>query len=428
MKKIVLRSLCLLCAASLLSCTGTPNETSEQTASESVAETAPETSAEEEVTEWKRPTYEELVDILMREGKVVADYIRDNNFIYGHAIINPGVNWRTLDPKDAIDPNEKVVACDRLVNWVMFRAGFTDQDFYFGIDLVEYFDKHGFQRIDSVRQLKAGDIVFVNPDANGNPGHVFLCAGENLRYDGGSDARINGSKGPQPFNEPVNGFVYAYRPSPDYMPHPSMLDIYEPADENAAVINPDAKTVFENGEKEGTLVISQSYEPKKEYGQYEFHMNLTSYSELNDGSPWKSAFVGARLPQKRKDATDLGGIFIALRGENEACLYIGGKSKSLGVWEAPVASVKLPENFKTPHKLVVVDTGDVIKYYMYLENGEEYLICTIRVSAEYDQIVVRNNEGTIIYAGTAVVNDEGYFGVWSHGTRTITSDVKIKAS
>ncbi len=427
MKKLILRSLCLLCTLSLLSCTGTPNETSGEADSGSIAETVPETSADQEVTEWKRPTYDELVEIMMREGKIVADYIRDNGFIYGHAIINPAINWRTLDPKDAVRPEEKVVACDRLVNWVMYRSGFTDQDYYFGIDLVEYFNKHGFTRIDSARELKAGDIVFVNPDENGNPGHVYLCAGTNLRYDGGSDARINGSKGPQPFNEPVGAFVYAYRPSPDYMPHPSMLEIYEPAEENAAVINPDAKTVVTKDKKEGTLAFSEAYEPKKEYSQYEFHLNLTSYSEVGDESPWKASFVGVRLPEKRKDATELGGIFIALRSANEACLYVGGKAKNASLWQEPITAIKLPENFKDAHKLVVVDTGDIIKYYMYLENGEQFLICTIRVSAEYDQIVVRDPEGNLIYAGTAVVNDDGYFGVWSHGVTTISSDIEIKA-
>ena len=428
MKKIILKCVCLLCAMSLFSCTGNQTETSAPESDTASAETAQDTAASDnnDVAEWKRPTYEELVEIMMREGKIVADFIRDNDFIYGHAIINPAVNWRTLDPKDAIKPEEKVVACDRLVNWVMFRAGFTDQDYYFGINLEDYFNSHGFQKITSVRNLEAGDIVFVNPNDQGVPGHVFICAGKNKRFDGGSDERINGSKGPQPFSEPVNNFVYAYRPSPDYMPHPSMLEIYEPADENAAKTDPNAECIFEGNDKEGTLVISQSYEPQGEFSHYEFHLNLTSYSEVNDDSPWKASFVGARLPERRKDATEPGGIFVAFRGENEACLFVGGGSKAR-IWNEPVASVKLPENFKTAHKVAVVDTGDVIKYYMYTDAGEEYLICTIRVYAKYDQIVVRNNEGDIIYAGTAVVNDVGYFGVWSHGALTKTSDVKIYA-
>ena len=428
MKKIILKCVCLLCAISLFSCTGNQAETSDFESDTAPAETVQDTTSSDnnDVAEWKRPTYEELVEIMMREAKIVADFIRDNDFIYGHAIINPAVNWRTLDPKDAIKPEERIVACDRLVNWVMFRSGFIDQDYYFGIHLEDYFNEHGFQKVRSVNDLQAGDIVFVNPDANGVPGHVFICAGKNLRYDGGSDARINGSKGPQPFNEPVNNFVRAYRPSPDYMPHPSMLEIYEPADESSAKISENATNIFESGEKEGTLTISKSYEPGKEYGQYEFHLNLTSYSEVNDDSPWKASFVGARLPERRQNATEPGGIFIALRGENEACLYVGCGAKAK-IWNEPVASVKLPENFKTAHKIVVVDTGDVIKYYMYTTSGEEILICTIRVSAEYDQIVVRNSDNNIIYAGTAVVNDSGYFGVWSHGAKTITSDIAIKA-
>lgn len=427
MKSIFLRFTCLLCAVLLISCTSEQAETTAPQTSDTVAETDAETTQQDPAVEWKRPTYEELVDIIMREGKIVADYIRDNDFIYGHAIINPAINWRTLDPADAVRPEEKIVACDRLVNWVLYRAGFFDQEYYFGIHLEDYFNEHGFQKINSARELVAGDIVFVHPNDQGVPGHVFICAGDNLRYDAGSDERINGTKGPQPFSEPVLNFVYAYRPSPDHMPHPSMLEIYEPADENAAKVNPDAKAIYEEGEKEGTLVISKRYEPGKEYGQYEFHLNLTSYSEFYDDSPWQASFVGARLTEKRKNATEPGGIFIALRGEDEACLYVGCGAKAV-IWNEPVAAVPLPENFKLAHKIAVVDTGDVIKYYMYTISGEEYLICTIRVSAEYDQIVVRDNAGELIYAGTAVVNDSGYFGVWSHGAITQTSDIQIKAS
>ena len=53
---------------------------------------------------------------ILKEAKWVTDYVRENGFRYGDAPMNP-----------AIDHEAKLVSCDRLVDWVMYRVGFTDQ-------------------------------------------------------------------------------------------------------------------------------------------------------------------------------------------------------------------------------------------------------------------------------------------------------------
>ena len=172
-----------------------------------------------------------LIKRMLYEAQVITNFARDNNFRYGNASINPAVNWEHLSVEKAIDPEERLVACDRLVSWVLCRSGFTDyQNYRNGADMMAIFNECEFERITDVENLRAGDIVFI--DTNGLPGddHVFLCASKNLgnnvylRYDHGSDARIQCNKGTevtpgqQPFKEEISGFLFAYRPNADHMP------------------------------------------------------------------------------------------------------------------------------------------------------------------------------------------------------------------
>ncbi len=158
--------------------------------------------------------YTELQCDLLREAKWVTDYVRENRFKYGDAPINP-----------AMDCSAKLVSCDRLVEWVYYRVGFTDPPKSHGLVVSNFFpwcEQHGFEKITKVRDLQPGDLVGVRPSANGQyPEHVFMFAGPTnyersyvgrgncLRYDCGSDTRIQSV---QPFNEPINDFMCAYRP------------------------------------------------------------------------------------------------------------------------------------------------------------------------------------------------------------------------
>ena len=178
-------------------------------------------------------TYEELVSNILREAQIVADFIRDNEFIYSQNIqINPGYNWAELDKTKAINSSERLVSCDRFVGWVLYRVGFTDQPKekgYFVYDFSEFCEAMGFKKITKVATLVPGDIVFINPNAEhgGKPGHMFICASDNLgyntylRYDAGSQQRVDCVKGTelesgkQPFKEKISNFCYAYRPTVD---------------------------------------------------------------------------------------------------------------------------------------------------------------------------------------------------------------------
>ncbi len=163
----------------------------------------------------------QLQSRILREAKWVTDYVRDNNFKYGDAPMNP-----------AIDHDAKLVSCDRLVDWVMYRVGFTDQVERQGMvvyhatekarDLPGWCELQGFARIEDVDRLEPGDIVFVRPGTSSAgvvyPQHTFLFAGYaegagddrlSFRYDCGKNERIQSI---QPSCEPLCDFMFAYRP------------------------------------------------------------------------------------------------------------------------------------------------------------------------------------------------------------------------
>ena len=145
--------------------------------------------------------YTELQSDILREAKYVTDYVRENGFTYGDAPVNPAFNC-----------DAKLVSCDRLVDWVMFRVGFTNQ--------VERQGMVVFHPIENAGDLSPGDIVFTRPCTSSQgvvyPGHTFIFAGfagdgvNSYRYDCGKNERIQSV---QPSCEPLNDFMFAYRPS-----------------------------------------------------------------------------------------------------------------------------------------------------------------------------------------------------------------------
>lgn len=155
--------------------------------------------------------YSLLVSNLLREGNWVTTYAREQKFKYGDSPTNPAINHR---------PHR--TSCDRLVDWILYRAGFTDQPLVQGkvvSNLEEWCRRMGFEKITNVRDLQAGDVILVRPASDGGPQHTFILAsdyqrnGQALRYDHGSDARIMSH---QPSNEPISypdaAFIVAYRP------------------------------------------------------------------------------------------------------------------------------------------------------------------------------------------------------------------------
>ena len=153
------------------------------------------------------------VQELLTAAREVTDYVKENDFNYGNAPINPAINH-----------DAKLVSCDRCVGWFLYKIGYTDQPEQNGLalgSLQRYCESHGFTKITNVSEVQPGDIMFVNPMSNGNPGHTYLLGnplGNGLweRYDCGSVYRIKltgqySGYSHQPFHEGLSTFLYAYR-------------------------------------------------------------------------------------------------------------------------------------------------------------------------------------------------------------------------
>lgn len=139
------------------------------------------------------------VEQFLAAAKARTNYYRVNKYIWESSTVAP---W--------LDRNQKYTACDRSIddylNDVGLCVGNRNAE-----RLREYLLEIGATEIKSVSQVKAGDIVFVR-----NMNHVFLCAGNNLRYDCGHTNRIQlikeyGHYSEQPFNEPITDFYCAVR-------------------------------------------------------------------------------------------------------------------------------------------------------------------------------------------------------------------------
>lgn len=150
--------------------------------------------------------YTEVGSEILYQAKIVCDFIRDDHFKYGDAPINP-----------AFDYTAHKVSCDRLVDWVLYRVGFTDQPYQSGKcvsgpGLTNWCIEQNFKIITKISDLQPGDIIFIRANAKGHPEHTFIFAGGEggsfFRYDAGSDTRIQST---QPSYEPIDLFMYAYR-------------------------------------------------------------------------------------------------------------------------------------------------------------------------------------------------------------------------
>lgn len=165
---------------------------------------------------------------ILYKAKSVADYIESNGYTYGNATVNPAYDR---------GKTEKLVSCDRFVEWAIFDAGYVkdnNEDSVLAlyphgdkINIETYLIRNGFTKIEDISQVQGGDVIFVGDSQEHAPNlprelwdypdHVFICAGSSgsstfYRYDAGSTRRIQSI---QPSNEPLEypgkEFRFAYR-------------------------------------------------------------------------------------------------------------------------------------------------------------------------------------------------------------------------
>jgi len=384
-------------------------------------------------------TYNQLVSNLMKEAQIVADFIKTQNFIYGDASVNPAINWKGLNAASAVKPNEKIVSCDRLVCWILYRVGFTEQPYNQGITVFPFpawCEQQGFTKITNVSQLKAGDIVFVNPNSNYQPQHVFMCASGNLggnvylRYDAGSNERIQCKKGTevtpgkQPFKEGIANFMYAYRPTVNKL---NLANVSKPSS-TVAVPKSNATQEFTIEDKiwtkpdiNGVYPLNYEYEPGETYSQYELHLELSSKPSSSDTNYWNAGYIGVRMPDPNVTPWQTkGGIYVAFN-DKDASVYFGGGEP----WNIRLTAVSLPVSISSARDIIVVDSGEYIKFYIATSTNAETLFLTMKVDPSNGDVVVWDGDNNLLYTGVATINSWGYFTLVNHGANTEASNIEI---
>lgn len=212
-------------------------------------------------------TSDDFVTEFLNAAQEVTDYVRENGFTYGNAEYMPPKNGETNS--DGV----KRISCDRLVSWALYKCGYTDQPEY-GLTtsaaaspLMSYCKEKAWLKIENVDEIQAGDIVFVgetNADKT-SAAHVFICAGENKRYDCGNATRIQSQ---QPFNEEIHEpLVCAYRPESS----DSSTTQYDGFEADLNVVSPVTGEIIEEGDdyiKIKVLDTSSISEYKRFYEEY----------------------------------------------------------------------------------------------------------------------------------------------------------------
>lgn len=188
--------------------------------------------------------YTRLQSDILREAKYVTDYARINEFRYGDAPINPG-----------IDNRAKLVSCDRLVCWVLYRLGFVRQPYVQGVVVSAFPDwcrAQGFELIRDFTSLEPGDIMLVRPHPRGYPQHAFIFAGycDKPAYEPNFPAVVAHPDAPAGPDCPVmysyrydcgsNARIQSVQPSRECLFH----DAYTPVELCRPVVTPDNNVFY----------------------------------------------------------------------------------------------------------------------------------------------------------------------------------------
>ena len=152
------------------------------------------------IAEWEKKIKAAAITVTLEEALGIAAGVakeyRQTGYKYGNAPYAPQV-----------DPDNRIVSCDRGIDSILFRCGLVDVGNRGVNDLKDYLIAKGCKSV-AVNQYQAGDVIFMN-------GHVYMLGhkrdnGAWERYDFGSQARIDA---PMPSVEAVTGVIAVVRPT-----------------------------------------------------------------------------------------------------------------------------------------------------------------------------------------------------------------------
>ncbi len=162
--------------------------------------------------------------------------------------------------------------------------------------------------------------------------------------------------------------------------------------------------------------------------QWELHMDLQSYYPAETGdAPWMATLVGCRIVNYQSSIADTDdGFWVGFSHRNEVVVYPSGSStNSEGYWPAGAMTISIPEGFAEMHKVIIVDTGNSIYYYMVTAAGERVLI--LKADITEDKIIVSDKEGNSKEFTNYLDPAGNHFKVFNHMPACVIDEVTIKS-
>ncbi|HHT93140.1 MAG TPA: hypothetical protein GXZ66_06490 [Clostridiaceae bacterium] len=162
--------------------------------------------------------------------------------------------------------------------------------------------------------------------------------------------------------------------------------------------------------------------------QWEFHIEFQSvYPQETGDAVWMATIIGARVCNYNSAIADTDdGFWVGFTERNSITIYPSG-SQTKGYWPGGAATVEIPEGFGEMKKVVIVDTGNSLFYYMNTSEEENVLI--LKADITEDKIIVFDGSGKKVFEAENFLDmQEGnHFKVFSHITGTVIDSLEIKA-
>lgn len=244
---------------------------------------------------------------LIGVAKTCHDYLSDNGYTYGF-----GSGHREFPNIESISS----IDCSAYVSWVLYKAGYEDIGAQSSSSLINYANEKGWEIINSVNDLKPGDIIIYTGHTNilvAIEGDKYLC------YDCGDTSAVQ-AKDPIEYN--VNsGFQYALRPNDEIvqaLEPQNINDLKEDVKEYLDNISTgEYQVTVKNLDKSSRNSFSIGSGKVKSEGWLKLFIMATAYNEVKNGDIEETAVSSDIDRMITTDSNDAANALLTTLGDGD---------------------------------------------------------------------------------------------------------------
>lgn len=244
---------------------------------------------------------------LIGVAKTCHDYLSDNGYTYGF-----GSGHREFPNIESISS----IDCSAYVSWVLYKAGYEDIGAQSSSSLINYANEKGWEIINSVNDLKPGDIIIYTEHTNilvAIEGDKYLC------YDCGDTSAVQ-AKDPIEYNV-NNGFQYALRPNDEIvqaLEPQNINDLKEDVKEYLDNISTgEYQVTVKNLDKSSRNSFSIGSGKVKSEGWLKLFIMATAYNEVKNGDIEETAVSSDIDRMITTDSNDAANALLTTLGDGD---------------------------------------------------------------------------------------------------------------